>query len=160
MVETHEHQWHIDEQEPATYEGQTITIRELCEFVEINGSYHSERHDETFYDEGEACGAMRLTKFGVSDPIHVDSGETIDYADETVLVEALDMKLYTEVTGYDAMHGHDEHHRPQSEPLVLQWYTVHSGVDTSDKEITIRHDGEEYRFDVEYANQSTSGGLL
>ncbi len=62
MVRNHQHEWRpLDDQQPIFEDG-AVVFYEECNFVEVHGSYHSERLDEVFYDEGEQCDETRTIR--------------------------------------------------------------------------------------------------
>lgn len=56
---THEHEWTPEEETEVFIEDSVATFTQHCMWVEITGSYTSEKHDETFYEEGAKCDATR-----------------------------------------------------------------------------------------------------
>jgi hypothetical protein len=54
----HNHEFRLTHESPVFEDGAAIFI-EACEWVEILGSVTSERHDETFYNEGAECDETR-----------------------------------------------------------------------------------------------------
>ena len=61
MVDPHEHQF---EGEPdwEYFEDGAFIASWRCDHVEILGSYTSERHDETFYEEGARCEEVKRVR--------------------------------------------------------------------------------------------------
>jgi hypothetical protein len=53
-VDTHDHEWRLQNAEPALEDGRAIFMEE-CGWVEITGTATSERLDETFYETGAEC---------------------------------------------------------------------------------------------------------
>lgn len=58
---THEHEW-MDEAPDVFWDGD-VFVSWTCGWVEITGSQHSERHDETFYETGAECCATKTAVY-------------------------------------------------------------------------------------------------
>lgn len=71
---THDHEWRLVEEAPIIEDGAAI-FREECEWVEITGSTHSKKHDETFYSEGAECEEHRTYRFEYSHLVLGDGTE-------------------------------------------------------------------------------------
>lgn len=102
---THDHEWRLVEEAPIIEDGAAI-FPEECEWVEITGSTHSKKHDETFYNEGAECEKHRSYRFEYSHLVLGDGTEieipTIDNWDEADEMEA-EMVKYIE----EAYHSGD-----------------------------------------------------
>jgi len=72
-----------------------------CLWVEVTGSYTSDKHDETFYDEGAECGATKQIGYSV-----LIDGEPIDSdVHEDVVWEAVYEWLEENIAGNPAYSG-------------------------------------------------------
>lgn len=92
--QAHSHEWHVHQNPDAVIvEDGAIHITEGCEWVEVTGASHSERHDETFYSYGAECDATRSHRFDIvgveKDGEKVLCGERLIDATEETLTEDL-----------------------------------------------------------------------
>lgn len=71
----HEHEW--TEEPNEIFEDGAWQVNQPCTFVEILGSQHSERLDETFYETGRECDARKHTRLDASRVQHIESGDEV-----------------------------------------------------------------------------------
>jgi hypothetical protein len=58
-VDKHDHEWRLRNGNNPIIEDGAAVFFEECDWVEITGSTHSEKHDETFHSYGADCEATR-----------------------------------------------------------------------------------------------------
>jgi hypothetical protein len=58
-IDTHEHEWRPQNGDNPVIEDGAVIFFEECDWVEVTGSTHSEKHDETFHSYGADCEATR-----------------------------------------------------------------------------------------------------
>lgn len=64
-VSNHNHEWRPTGEGPLIEDGAAI-FYEYCDWVEITGSSHSKKLDETFYETGAECEETRSYRFEYS----------------------------------------------------------------------------------------------
>jgi hypothetical protein len=83
-IDTHEHDWYPVEGRYPLYEDGALIFQLECEWVEINGATHSEKHDEVFYDEGAECNETKTVRFDIEEVSISTDEKTVDMTPEDV----------------------------------------------------------------------------
>lgn len=113
---SHEHEWELAQRENPLLEDLAAIFTEKCRWVEILGSFTSEKYDETFYEEGAECDARRRYRFELAYIKKLTDGEpdvtfyrsVIDFyqrVDDETWDWLMDIIRDVELSHY---HGHDE----------------------------------------------------
>jgi len=157
----HEHEWIVEEDESAyNYEDGAMFIHRVCNWVEVTGSAHSKKHDETFYSYGAECDAHEMYRFDLVCIEHqyceTYEGDEIDgrmtladgreevlsfYDRQPTLLEEIERAAAETLCG-----GVD------GGPEALDWHSFES-VDTSDHTVTVDVDGEQFRLTYEFSDR-------
>lgn len=126
----HEHEF---EEPTDVVADETLVIYQRCWYREILGAMHSERHDETFYDEGPRCEAVKTTYYEI-ESVHrvIDGGAGTDplwrdhepFEDAPIVVEDIIMGLENDINA-QPYPGRDPPFDPREERLMFT--TVHDG---------------------------------
>ncbi len=156
----HEHEWIVPEDESAyCYEDGAMHINRECNWVEVTGSAHSEKHDETFYSYGAECDAHEVYRFDLTKIEH-QYCETYDADDIDGRITLADGR--EEVLSFYDRHPAllEEIERAAAEtlcggedgPEALAWHSF-DHVDTSDHTITVEVDDEQFRLTYEFSDR-------
>lgn len=157
----HEHSWIVPEDESVyCYEDGAMHIHRECEWVEITGSQHSAKHDETFYSYGAECDAHEVYRFDLVRVEHqyceTYDGDDIDgrmpladgregvlslYDRHPELLEEIERAAAKTLCG-----GTDGY------PEALDWHGFED-VDTSDHTLSVTVNDEQYRLTYEFTGR-------
>jgi len=78
----HEHEWHPEDMtgEGIILEDGGAYFRYQCDWAPVLSSQHSEKHDETFREYGEPCGASRSIRLDPTEDLPAETIREIELA--------------------------------------------------------------------------------
>lgn len=125
----HEHEF-LGEESEAEFDGRYVYVYEQCGHAPVIDSVTDHARDETYTEHGDRCDAQRTVNVAVSNPVHVESGEEVEYDGNTDLWQAL-------------MNGEN------AESIKAEAIGVF-GRRSPDKisSVVVEHEGEEYEIEL------------
>ena len=111
---SHEHEWMPAHDENPILEDMAAIFTEVCDWVEITGSYTDDARDETYYETGAECDATRRYRFELAYIKFIDDDDqsmtikrsALDHAIEES--EEADLMLLETITAIEIAHHHGD----------------------------------------------------
>lgn len=155
----HDHEFVAENQEIIVDED--VWFHFPCEWVAITGSYTDDARDETYYEEGASCGAVKNVAYEVT--IDEDSLTEADYDNDgikTVVWEAVDLWLDEHIVQQPGRHstfGQDVPEAAVELTVDPQYPREEIVINVTDADVYGRDGTDDYRVVLEKRDEYIDG---